>query len=100
MEGDGAFSFLVVRQRPNSTKVDRQRAAQRTIREHARHACNLGTLQVPEDLPLEEEMRKLVYLCATARPEDQSDEDLSAFIVHGTRTTYQFPSTCRMAPLF
>ncbi|GBE87673.1 hypothetical protein SCP_1103500 [Sparassis crispa] len=78
-------------------------------------ACDLGTLQAPEDLPvisardaqgfkfalwLEEEMRKLVYLCATARPKDQSDEDLGAFIVHGARTTYQFSSTCRMAPLF
>ncbi|CAL1702648.1 unnamed protein product [Somion occarium] len=102
----GAFSYLCVALRPESHGTLRLRS----VDPRDFPVCDLAFLTKPNDYVV---MRKAVKLgLALGRrlreqgyplrdlqvPDSESDEDLDKFIRAGSRTTFHYSSTCRMAP--
>ncbi|KAH8114090.1 alcohol oxidase, partial [Phellopilus nigrolimitatus] len=102
----GAFSFLNVALRPQSTGTVRVMSSNPSEPVE----CELNSLSTPQDwkvmraslrlsLALAKELRASGYPMTDSRvPASESDEDLDAHIKKWGRTTYHYSSTCRMAP--
>lgn len=99
-------SLLCVLLRPKSQGTVRLASAD----PHERPSCDLGFLTDERDYPT---LRKVVRLGLTLGrkvreggypmsdlllPEDDSDEQIDAFVRKSARTTFHYSSTCRMAP--
>ncbi len=105
-KNEGCVSYLCVVLRPESSGTVRLVSSD----PYERPLCDLGTLTKPTDyvtmrkairlaLAMGRKMREMGYPLRDLHvPDSEGDADLDTFIRHGTRTTYHYSSSCRMAP--